>query len=161
MKIIWKNLENLSAEQYKKIKAVRSRPGILYELFKDYKAITVCPQFKHILSAIGTPSYKLAKFLVPKLSSISFNEFTVKSCFAFAEEIVHQDSKLFMGSLDVDSLFNNIPLEETINAIKPIRFIIIMLSLHKKWSFPLRISSVNVTKSAENSGFGNIYWRNP
>ena len=33
-------------------------------------------------------------------------------------------------------------------------------SLHKKWSFPLRISSVNVTKSTENSGFGHIYWRN-
>ena len=29
-------------------------------------------------------------------------------------------------------------------------------TLHKKWSFPLRISSVNVTKSA-----GNFYWRNP
>ena len=27
-------------------------------------------------------------------------------------------------------------------------------------SFPLRISSVNVTKSAENCGFGHIYWRN-
>ena len=27
---------------------------------------------------------------------------------------------------------------------------------HKKWSFPLRISSVNVTKSAENCGFGHI-----
>ena len=25
--------------------------------------------------------------------------------------------------------------------------------LHKKWSFPLRISSVNVTKSAGNCGF--------
>ena len=33
--------------------------------------------------------------------------------------------------------------------------------LHKKWSFPLRISSVNVTKSAANCGFGHIYWRNP
>ena len=33
-------------------------------------------------------------------------------------------------------------------------------SLHKKWSFPLRISSVNVAKSAGNSGFGHIYWRN-
>ena len=43
------------------------------------------------------------------------NEFAVKDSFAFAEEIVHQDSKLFMGSLDVDSLFTNIPLEETIN----------------------------------------------
>ena len=33
--------------------------------------------------------------------------------------------------------------------------------LHKKWSFPLRISSVNVTKSAGKCGFGHIYWRNP
>ena len=33
--------------------------------------------------------------------------------------------------------------------------------LHKKWSFPLRISSVDVTKSARNCRFGRIYWRNP
>ena len=33
--------------------------------------------------------------------------------------------------------------------------------LHKKWSFPLRTSSVNATKSAGNCGFGHIYWRNP
>ena len=35
------------------------------------------------------------------------------------------------------------------------------LTMHKKWSFPLRISSVNVTKSAGICGFGHIYWRNP
>ena len=35
------------------------------------------------------------------------------------------------------------------------------VSLHKKWSFPLRITSVNVTKFAGNRGFGHIYWRNP
>ena len=34
-------------------------------------------------------------------------------------------------------------------------------TLHKKQSFPLRISSVHVTKSAGNCGFGHIYWRNP
>ena len=33
--------------------------------------------------------------------------------------------------------------------------------MHKKWSFPLRIFSVNVTKSAVCCGFGHIYWRNP
>ena len=33
-------------------------------------------------------------------------------------------------------------------------------ALHKKWNFTLRISSVNVTKSAGNCGFGHIYWRN-
>ena len=35
------------------------------------------------------------------------------------------------------------------------------IALHRKWSFPLRISSVNVTKSAGSCGFGHIYWRNP
>ena len=35
------------------------------------------------------------------------------------------------------------------------------VTLYKKWSFPLRIFSVNVTKSAGNCGFGHIYWRNP
>ena len=77
--------------------------------------IDVCLPFKPIFSVIGTPSYKIAKFLVPKLSLITFNEFTAKDFFAFAEEIVHQDGKLFMGSLDVDSFFTNIPLKETIN----------------------------------------------
>ena len=106
----------MSTEQYKKIKAVGSKPGILDGLCKVYKVITdICPPFRPILSAIGTSSYKLAQFLVPKLSSITFNEFTVNDFFAFDEEIAHQDSKLFMGSLDVDSLFTNIPLEETIN----------------------------------------------
>ena len=41
-------------------------------------------------------------------------EFTVKDCFHFAEEIVNQQHNLFIGSLDVDSLFTYIPSEETI-----------------------------------------------
>ena len=107
---------SLTTDQCKKIKAIGSRPGILYGLCKVHKAIIdVCPSFRPILSVIGTPSYKLAKFLVPKLSSITFNELTVKDSFAFAEEIVHQYGTLFMGSLDVDSLFTNIPLKEAIN----------------------------------------------
>ena len=103
---------SLTTNQYKKVKAIGSRPGILYGLCKVHKAIIdVCPPFRPILSAIGTPSYKLAKFLVPKLSSIMFNEFTVKDSFTFTEEIVHQYGKSFIGSLDVDSFFANIPLE--------------------------------------------------
>ena len=31
----------------------------------------------------------------------------------------------------------------------------------QKWSFPLRIFSVNVTKSSVSCGFGHIHWRNP
>ena len=33
--------------------------------------------------------------------------------------------------------------------------------MRESWSFPLRIYSVNVTKSAIPCGFGHIYWRNP
>ena len=46
--------------------------------------------------------------------------------------------------------------------LKSLRTLIILLTHStKKWSFLLRISSVNVTKSAENCGFGHIYWTNP
>ena len=34
-------------------------------------------------------------------------------------------------------------------------------STAQKWSFPWGTCSVNVTKSAGNCGFGQIYWRNP
>ena len=36
-----------------------------------------------------------------------------------------------------------------------------LTSLHKIRGFPLRISSVNVTKSAVSCGFGHICWGNP
>ena len=39
----------------------------------------------------------------------------VKDSFPFPEEIVEQNSEYFVGSLDVDSLFTNIPFEETID----------------------------------------------
>ena len=65
----------------------------MYELFKVHKDIVDnCPAFRPILSAINTPTYKLAKFLVPILKSLTSNEYTVKDSFAFAEEIVEQDS---------------------------------------------------------------------
>ena len=50
---------------------------------------------------LQTLKYKLAKYLVPILEH-------------FAAKIVEQDSSNFMESLDIDSLFTNIPLEETI-----------------------------------------------
>ena len=40
---------------------------------------------------------------------------------------------------------------------KNIEAITAVLIAQKKRSFPLRISSVNVTESAENCGFGRVY----
>ena len=64
---------------------------------------------------LQTPTYNLAKFLVPILNPLTKSEYTVKDSFQFAEEICEQDPTFCMGSLDVDSLFTNIPLDETID----------------------------------------------
>ena len=60
------------------------------------------------------PTYKLTKFIVPLLKSLTTIELNVKDSFYFAEEVVDQQIYFFMGSFDVDSLFTNILLEETI-----------------------------------------------
>ena len=73
------------------------------------------PKFRPILSAINTRGYNLAKFLIPILEPLTQNEFTVKDSFSFVKEISKYDSSLFMASLDVESLFTNTPLKETIN----------------------------------------------
>ena len=80
-----------------------------------------------MLFATGTTSYKLANALVHKLSSITFKIFTVKDSLAFAKEIVHQDKKIFTGSVNVGSFFTNIPLEKMINVCT--NFFIIMRML--------------------------------
>ena len=78
------------------LKPVGTRPGTTHGPRKVHKDIN-CPPFPPILSAIHTPTYKLAKFLVPLLKSLTSNEYTVKDSFAFAEQSVEQYSEVFHG----------------------------------------------------------------
>ena len=106
--------EVISDTEYKKLKPRGSRFGILYGLCKSHKSlIDNCLHLRPILSAIKTPSYNIAKYLVRILEPIATNKLTIKNGFEFAKEVIEQDSGLFMASLDVESLFTNIPLEET------------------------------------------------
>ena len=96
------------------LKPVGSRPGVMYGSCKVHNtSVENCPLIRPVLSALNTPTYKLLKFLVPILKPLTTNEFTLKDSFHFAEEIVDQQPDFFMDSLDVDSLFTNIPSEET------------------------------------------------
>ena len=54
---------------------------------------------------------------MPILKPLTENEFTVHDSFSFAKEVAKFDSRKLMASLDVESLFTNIPLDETINNI--------------------------------------------
>ena len=75
------------------------------------------PKFRPILSAINTPGYNVGKFLIPILEPLTHNEFTIKHSFSFAKDVTTYDSLLYMVSLDVESLFTNNPLNETIIAL--------------------------------------------
>ena len=65
------------------------------------------PQCGPFLSAIGTPAYILPKYLVPILSPLTVNDYTVKDSFTFAKEVINFDHNLFMASLDVESFSSN------------------------------------------------------
>ena len=68
------------------------------------------------MSAIGELTYHLAKFLVPILSLLDINEFTVHDSFSFAKELDNFDTNCIIASLDAKSLFTNIQLDETIES---------------------------------------------
>ena len=112
------NLVNSGAikqDVYDKLAPTGSSPGVLYGLSKVHKPLVDgFPKLRPILSAINTPTYKLAKFLVNIMEPLTKDEYTVKDPFTFAEDIRTQNSAFFMSSFDVDSLFTNIPLDETI-----------------------------------------------
>ena len=106
---------SVSTDLYKHLYPQGSQPGIMYGLSKIHKPlVNGFPKLRPILSAINTGTYKWAKFFVPLLKPLTSKNYTVKDSFDFAKDITQQSSKLFMVSLDVDSLFTNVPLDETI-----------------------------------------------
>ena len=69
---------------------------------------------RSVLSAIAKPTYNIAKFLVPILKLLTTIDYTLKDTFEFSRDILNQNPNFFMASLDVNSLFTNIALDETI-----------------------------------------------
>ena len=70
------------------VKPVGTRPGIMYGNCKVHKQVDGCPPFRPILSALKTPTYNLAKFLVPILNPLTRNEYTVKDHFNLRKRYV-------------------------------------------------------------------------
>ena len=97
---------------FHKILPSGSSPGVLYGLPKVHKA--GCP-FRPIVSSVNTYNYNLASYLVGILQPISTNQHTVKDSFSFADWAkTYKHNNGIMCSLDVTSLFTNVPLDETI-----------------------------------------------
>ena len=105
----------ISKKTQRHLKPVGTRPGIMSGSWKGHKkCFDGCPPFWPILSALQTPTYKFAKFIVSSLEPLTTNKYAVKDSLNFATEIAEQDSSNFMGSFDIYLLFTYFPLEETI-----------------------------------------------
>ena len=72
-------------------------------------------QFRPIFAAYNSPSFKIAKYLVPIISPLTTNDFNLKNSYAFVNALTesNSNSKCFMASNDVSNLFTNISLGET------------------------------------------------
>ena len=90
-------------------------PARLYGFPKVHKALfNGLPNYRPIISQIGSPTYKIVKYLLDFISLITENEYNLKDSFEFVSMIDKQDRNSFKCSFDKSFLFKNVPLEETI-----------------------------------------------
>ena len=115
---ILKSLLGLNDDERKKLSPNGPNPARLYGLPKIHKPLVDgLPKFRPIISQIGSPTYKIAKYLLGFIQPFTTNDYTVKDTFHFVSMLDGKDHRLIMASLDVESLFTNIPLDETIDIV--------------------------------------------
>ena len=102
---------------YDSVRASGSQPGVMYGLVKVHKASF---PLRPIVSSINTFNYNLSKFLTRFLSNFGTNKYTIENSSQFLQEINRLELRggFVMASLDVESLFTNVPLKESLNIIK-------------------------------------------
>ena len=88
----------------------------MYGFAKNHK--TYCP-LRPVLSAINTPEYALCKWLEIELKPYLKSDWIKNSSFEFVEKLkkyqpLNTDNCV---TFDIKSLYNNVPLEETINKV--------------------------------------------
>ena len=89
-------------------------PGYLYGTVKTHK---LSNPLRPIISQIPTPTYELAKQLNRLLSPYVPSHNTLKSSDEFLEVLRAHKPTGLIASLDVESLFTNVPVKETIDII--------------------------------------------
>ena len=99
---------------YKSILPTGCRPGAIYGLAKVHKQdIPLRP----VISMLNTPQYGLAKYLHSVIQPCIPSGYMLKSTSDFIEKLkdIELCNSANLVSFDVESLFTNVPLDETIN----------------------------------------------
>ena len=115
---ILRNEKAVGRTEYEAMRPSASRPPMIYGLPKVHKDnIPLRP----IVSCIGSPTYRLAKHLVHIIGPLAGQTPSfVKNSRHFVEIVRGEtiDSEEKLVSFDVESLFTNVPVEESITIIK-------------------------------------------
>ena len=111
-----KSANRISESMYSATYSSGSNIGYLYGLPKVHKPN--CP-IRPILSACTSHNFQLSKAIIPYISHLASNEYTLNNSHDFATAIqkVNNADKLYMCSLDIVSLYTNIPVQESIELI--------------------------------------------
>ena len=95
-----------------------SDPARIYGTPKihEFSSSDTFPKLRPIVLSIGTFNYDLVCFLFDLLSPVVPDDYSCKDTFSFISQIKNANlSAKFLVSYDVTSLFNKIPLQETID----------------------------------------------
>ena len=113
---IRKYLKNVDKDIMQSLIPTGSKPGKLYGLIKVHK---INNPARPVVSMIGTPEYKLAKFLDSVIKPSIPDKYMLSSTNHFIEKLkqVNVQSHQILVSFNVVSLFTNVPLAETIQII--------------------------------------------
>ena len=90
---------------------------------KIHKTFQTIPPFRPIVDTTGTTHYSVGKYLSILLNPLTQNAYTLKDSFDAADRIkaippnIRNNNDYVFVSLDVVSLFTNVPLRKTVNII--------------------------------------------
>ena len=90
------------------------KPGYMYGTIKVHKDGN---PLRSIISQVTTPTYKLAKHLNAILNQYVPNKYILKSTSDFIDILNIKRNQGIIASLDVERVFTNVPIMETINII--------------------------------------------
>ena len=117
------NREEISPDIYKQMRPQNAKVARAHGQPKVHKNFDRLPPFRPIIDTTGSTHYSIGKYLTELLNPLTQNEFSLKDTFDAAERIRNiprellNDNEYTLISLDVVSLFTNVPLKRTVNII--------------------------------------------
>ena len=89
---------------------------------KTHKTFSSLPTFWPIIDTIDAPYYNVGKFLSSLLNPLTLNKYSLSDSFDAVSNIRNTPESIFIEgyqfvSIDVESLFTNVPLTRTVNII--------------------------------------------